>query len=83
MAAFEGCSHYGGDTRAVEAVVDTAIGHLYNLVGDLSTFRKSLRVDEIGRSEVLGPLLLSWVDIDSLWQSRTLVSIDRTRKLLI
>lgn len=63
MAGLEGGTHDVDVTRAVEGVVAAAVGHLDELVDDGLVLQLG-RVDEVGGTELLGPLLLAGVDID-------------------
>lgn len=66
VAGLEGAAHDVHVTGAVEGVVETAVGHVDESGLDgLALLEVLGRVDEVGGAELLGPLLLSVVDVDN------------------
>lgn len=65
VAGLEGSTHDADVTGAVKGVVAAAVGHLDELVDDGGALGQLGGVDEVGGTELTGPLLLAGVDVDN------------------
>ena len=63
VAALEGLAHDVDVARSVKRKVETAVGHLDQVVDNVLALEVG-RVDKVGRAKLLGPLLLLGVDVD-------------------